>query len=86
MQLSIVTTLYKSSNYVNEFYQRISAEARKITNDYEIIFVDDGSPDDSLQKAVALHKEDQKVKVIELSSNFGHGAKVRQRKIYIFAG
>ncbi len=72
MQLSIVTTLYKSSNYVNEFYQRISAEARKITNDYEIIFVDDGSPDDSLQKAVALHKEDQKVKVIELSSNFGH--------------
>lgn len=72
MKLSIVTTLYKSSPYVSEFYARISAEARKITNDYEIIFVDDGSPDDSLQKAIALHKQDAKVSVIELSRNFGH--------------
>ncbi|MBT5400229.1 glycosyltransferase family 2 protein, partial [bacterium] len=47
-------------------------EAHKITNDYEIIFVDDGSPDDSLQKSVALYEKDLKVKVIELSRNFGH--------------
>lgn len=72
MILSIVTTLYKSSPYVNEFYTRISNEAQKITDDYEIIFVDDGSPDDSLQKAVALYEKDSKVKVIELSRNFGH--------------
>ncbi|WP_345993668.1 glycosyltransferase family 2 protein [Sulfurimonas sp. HSL-1716] len=72
MQLSIVTTLYKSSFYINEFYERITQEARKITNDYEIIFVDDGSPDDSLQKAINLHQKDSKVKVIELSRNFGH--------------
>ncbi len=72
MTLSIVTTLYKSSPYVNEFYERISAEAQKITDDYEIIFVDDGSPDDSLHKVVALHEKDNKVKVIELSRNFGH--------------
>ncbi len=72
MKLSIVTTLYKSSSYVNEFYERISAEARKITDDYEIIFVDDGSPDDSLYKAVELHRHDPKVVVIELSRNFGH--------------
>jgi len=72
MKLSIVTTLYKSSKYVDEFYERISKEAHKITNDYEIIFVDDGSPDDSLQKSVALYEKDLKVKVIELSRNFGH--------------
>ncbi len=72
MKLSIVTTLYRSSMYVNEFYERISVEAKKITNDYEIIFVDDGSPDDSLQKAIALHKQDAKVIVVELSRNFGH--------------
>lgn len=72
MKLSIVTTLYKSSSYINEFYERISIEARKITDDYEIIFVDDGSPDDSLQKTVALYEKDSKVKVIELSRNFGH--------------
>ena len=72
MKLSIVTTLYKSSEYVEEFYKRITKEAHKITNDYEIIFVDDGSPDDSLQKSVALYEKDLKVKVIELSRNFGH--------------
>lgn len=72
MKLSVVTTLYKSSPYVNEFYERISIEARKITDDYEIIFVDDGSPDDSLQKTVALYEKDSKVKIIELSRNFGH--------------
>ncbi len=72
MKLSIVTTLYKSSPYIDEFYARISKEAQNITDDYEIIFVDDGSPDDSLQKAVALYEKDSKVKVIELSRNFGH--------------
>ncbi len=72
MKLSIVTTLYKSSLYICEFYSRISKEAQKITQDYEIIFVDDGSPDDSLQKTIALQKKDSKVKVIELSRNFGH--------------
>jgi putative glycosyltransferase len=72
MKLSIVTTLYKSSPYVDEFYERISKEAQKITDNYEIIFVDDGSPDDSLQKCITLHQQDQKVTVIELSRNFGH--------------
>ncbi|MDY0328139.1 MAG: glycosyltransferase family 2 protein [Arcobacteraceae bacterium] len=72
MKLSIVTTLYKSSPYIDEFYNRISKEAQKITDDYEIIFVDDGSPDNSLQKAVAWCEKDSKVKVIELSRNFGH--------------
>ncbi|MDD2896324.1 MAG: glycosyltransferase family 2 protein [Aliarcobacter sp.] len=72
MKLSIVTTLYKSSQYIDEFYTRISKEAKKITDDYEIIFVDDGSPDDSLEKAVSLYEKDSKVKVIELSRNFGH--------------
>jgi putative glycosyltransferase len=72
MKLSVVTTLYKSSPYIDEFYTRITKEAQKIIDDYEIIFVDDGSPDDSLQKAVALHEKDTKVKVIELSRNFGH--------------
>ena len=72
MKLSIVTTLYKSSDYINEFYTRITLEAKKITEDYEIIFVDDGSPDDGLSKVIKLGKKDHHVKVIELSRNFGH--------------
>ena len=72
MKLSIVTTLYNSSIYVDEFYERITKEAKKITDNYEIIFVDDGSPDDSLEKVINLYQKDKRVKVIELSRNFGH--------------
>lgn len=72
MELSIVTTLYFSSPYIIEFYQRISKEAKKLTENYEIIFVNDGSPDDSLDIAVKLYEKDEKVRVIDLSRNFGH--------------
>lgn len=72
MELSIVTTLYFSSPYIVEFYERISQEAKKITEDYEIIFVNDGSPDDSLNIAVKLYEKDERVRVIDLSRNFGH--------------
>lgn len=72
MKLSIVTTLYKSAPYIDKFYERISDEARNITDDYEIIFVNDGSPDNSLEKVVKIHKKDDLVTVVDLSRNFGH--------------
>jgi putative glycosyltransferase len=72
MRLSIVTTLYRSAAYIEEFHRRVSVEAARITADYEILLVDDGSPDDSLQLAVALTAIDPHVRVIELSRNFGH--------------
>ena len=72
MELSIVSTLYNSASYVDDFYQRISAQAQSLCVDYEIVFVDDGSPDTSLQIAVALSESDDRVKVIELSRNHGH--------------
>jgi putative glycosyltransferase len=72
MDLSIVTTLYYSAPYLEEFYPRIRRAAEKITHDYEIIFVNDGSPDPSLQLAVALFEQDERVKVVDLSRNFGH--------------
>jgi putative glycosyltransferase len=71
-KLSIVTTLYQSESYIREFYERITKNSDKITDDYEIIFVNDGSPDGSLEQAVALHQQDTRVCVIDLSRNFGH--------------
>jgi len=46
--------------------------AKKITDNYEIVFVNDGSPDDSLRKVVELYEKDKHLKVIDLSRNFGH--------------
>lgn len=72
MELSIVTTLYYSAPHLNEFYQRIVAEVEKVTKDFEIILVNDGSPDNSLEIAIGLFEKDPRVKIIDLSRNFGH--------------
>lgn len=72
MKLSVVTTLYKSASYVEEFHRRASEAAQRITDDYEIVMVDDGSPDNSLDIACKLAQSDGRVRVVELSRNFGH--------------
>ncbi len=72
MRLSIVSTLYNSAPNLLEFYERITKCAQDITHDYEVILVNDGSPDNSLEVAVSIHEQDQRVKVIDLSRNFGH--------------
>ena len=72
MDLSIVTTLYYSAPYLEEFYSRVCAVAQVLATDFEIILVNDGSPDGSLQTAISLQRKDRRVRVIDLSRNFGH--------------
>jgi putative glycosyltransferase len=72
MDLSIVTTLYYAAPYLQEFCTRIQKQAEGITPDYEIILVNDGSPDESLDIAVSLHEQNAKIQVVDLSRNFGH--------------
>lgn len=72
MKLSIVATLYQSGPYIEPFHRRVTAAARQLTDDYEIILVNDGSPDDSLAKAMSLADLDEHVVVVDLSRNFGH--------------
>jgi putative glycosyltransferase len=72
MQLSIVTTLYRSAAHIREFHQRMTAVASRVTNDYEMVMVDDGSPDESLALACEIAAVDPHVRVVELSRNFGH--------------
>ena len=72
MKLSIVTTLYNSAPYLVEFHERVCAAAAQLTGDCEIIFVNDGSPDNSLQVAIELHERDRRVSIVDLSRNFGH--------------
>ena len=71
MTLSIVTTLYYSAPYLQDLYERCCTAAAGITDHFEIVLVNDGSPDDALDLAVELHKKDRRVRVIDLARNFG---------------
>jgi putative glycosyltransferase len=72
MRLSIVSTLYGSAPYVEEFCRRVGDAAKLLTPDYEIVLVNDGSPDTSLDVALNARKQNPRIKVIDLARNFGH--------------
>jgi putative glycosyltransferase len=72
LKVSIVTTLYRSAPYIEEFFRRSVEAVRPVADEIEVVFVDDGSPDDSLRVARGLAGGDVTVRVVELSRNFGH--------------
>ena len=71
--LSIVATMYRSEATIVEFCERARAAAAAVAgDDYEIVLVNDGSPDRSLDLAVSLHEGDAHIRIVDLSRNFGH--------------
>ena len=71
MLLSIISPVYKAEKIVDELVSRISESVEEITKDYEIILVEDGSPDDSWSKIVQSARVNNKIRGIKLSRNFG---------------
>lgn len=71
MLLSIVSPIYKGEKMIDELVYRIEASVSQISSDYEIILVNDNSPDNSWQKIKDLCIKDKRVKGVELSRNFG---------------
>ena len=73
MKLSVVTTLYKSRPFLATYLKEILASIQEIKIDnYELIFVNDGSPDDSVKFLLEQKKEIPQIKIVDLSRNFGH--------------
>ena len=73
MKISIVSTLYLSESFLEEFINLSLKALKKIQCDsYELVFVNDGSPDQSLEKLLNKKKKNNNIKIIDLSRNFGH--------------
>ena len=70
--LSIVVPVNNEEGNVKKLYSRLIAVLKPLNLSFEIIFVDDGSCDNSLNLLLELNQQDSKVKVISLSRNFGH--------------
>lgn len=69
--ISIVSPIYRAENIANRLVEAIEQSVTNITSDYEIILVDDGSPDRSWSVIEEIAKKNSKVKAIKLSRNFG---------------
>jgi len=72
--ISLVIPIYNEELVIDELLNRSLATLKEIGRPFEIIIVDDGSEDSSLQKLTAYREKDHRVKIVELSRNFGHQA------------
>jgi len=69
---SIVVPVFNEGEVLNEFYRRLTIVMDELKENYEIIFVNDGSTDNSLEIMKKLHSDDERIKIIDFSRNFGH--------------
>ena len=72
MEISIVVPLYNEEKNIRLMHDRLVSSILKITSNFEIIYVNDGSNDNSFLELVKLSNEDERVKYINFSRNFGH--------------
>lgn len=71
MDLSVVSPVYRGEKMLSELVERIHKAISPLTDDYEIVLVNDCSPDNSWECISEICKVDKKVKGINLSRNFG---------------
>ncbi|WP_200869088.1 glycosyltransferase [Bacteroides reticulotermitis] len=71
MEISVVSPVYKAENFVMELVRQIIDNVERLSSDFEIILVNDASPDKSWQEISKICKNDKRVKGINLSRNFG---------------
>ena len=69
--ISIVIPTYKCENFILKLYERLTATLKSISDSYEIIFINDCSPQNDWQEIEKIANLDNKVKGIYLSRNFG---------------
>ena len=72
MEISIVVPLYNEEKNIRLMHDRLVSSILKITSNFEIIYVNDGSKDNSFLELLKLSNEDERVKYINFSRNFGH--------------
>ena len=69
---SVVIPVFNEEENLESLYRRLSRVLKALFKDYEIIFVDDGSEDKSLEIMRKFRETDGRIKIIIFSRNFGH--------------
>ena len=71
MKISIISPIYRAENIVEELVRQIIKNVEPLTHDFEIVLVNDASPDHSWMKIREICRKDSRVKGLNLSRNFG---------------
>jgi len=72
LDLSVIIPIYNEVENIPTLFNRLTAVCKSITNNYELIFINDGSKDGSLALIKEMADEHQSIKYIDFSRNFGH--------------
>ena len=72
--ISLVIPIFNEERLIDELIKRCIIAITSFTDDYEVIFVDDGSIDSSMSKILYWQQQNPKIKLLSLSKNFGHQA------------
>jgi len=76
IKISVVVPIYNEEGNIEILFSKLNETLKRITNDFEIIFINDGSFDRSYDLLKQISKKDKKVKIISFSRNFGHMAAI----------
>jgi len=71
---SVVVPLYNEEKSLEELYDRIALSLQSFSDSFEVIFVDDGSTDNSFSVLQGLHEKDNRLKAVRFRKNFGKAA------------
>lgn len=70
--ITLVVPVFNEEEIIDSLYKRCTESLMQIKDDFEIICVDDGSKDNTLNKLIEYHNKDKRFKILSLSRNFGH--------------
>src|SRR6185312_15138132 len=70
--ISVAIPIYNEQEIISLLHQRVSAVMNGLGEEWEVVYVNDGSRDASLQMLIELQQQDPHVVVADLSRNFGH--------------
>jgi len=71
---SLIIPVYNEEGLIDELAMRSLNALESFTSNYEILFINDGSTDSTLQKLKEIRKHSSRIKIVDLSRNFGHQA------------
>ena len=74
MDISVVIPVYNEEAVIPELIGRTTESLEQITKEFEVILVDDGSTDNTLSLLKNYREKDSRIKILQLSRNFGHQA------------